>query len=177
MVNQASGSGAGVVPGIMGNRHPSITPYETFETADRPIALAVGNDKQFAALVYDSGSGDLHRPAFQVQPGPGGHREALCAILAEAFRTRGATTGMANSPRPVCQPGPINSLAEAFSYAEQLGLGPRPGTRYPPRRRSPIQDPLGDPRRQLSVAPPSLGGRDDDLHRPVTVADVMPENR
>ena len=37
MVNQASGYlGAGVVPGIMGNRHPSIAPYEVFQTADRP---------------------------------------------------------------------------------------------------------------------------------------------
>ena len=51
LVNQASGYvGAGAVPGIMGNRHPSITPYETFETADRPIAVAVGNDKQFRAF-------------------------------------------------------------------------------------------------------------------------------
>src|SRR4029078_2559804 len=39
LVSHSSGYlGAGVVPGIMGNRHPSITPYETFETAARPIA-------------------------------------------------------------------------------------------------------------------------------------------
>ena len=51
LVNQASGYlGAGAVPGIMGNRHPSIAPYQTFPTADRPIALAVGNDKQFRLL-------------------------------------------------------------------------------------------------------------------------------
>ena len=51
LVNQASGYlGAGAVPGIMGNRHPSIAPYQTFPTADRPIALAVGNDKQFKLL-------------------------------------------------------------------------------------------------------------------------------
>ncbi len=52
MVNQASGFlGAGSVPTMMGNRHPSIAPYQTFNTADRPIALAVGNDKQFRLLV------------------------------------------------------------------------------------------------------------------------------
>jgi crotonobetainyl-CoA:carnitine CoA-transferase CaiB-like acyl-CoA transferase len=45
MVNQASGYlGAGSVPTIMGNRHPSIAPYQTFSTADRPIAVEVGND-------------------------------------------------------------------------------------------------------------------------------------
>ena len=40
----------GVVPHRRGNRHPSITPYETFEAADRPIAVAVGNDRLFARL-------------------------------------------------------------------------------------------------------------------------------
>src|ERR671916_2694620 len=40
----------GVVPHRRGNRHPSITPYETYETADRPIAIAVGNDRLFARL-------------------------------------------------------------------------------------------------------------------------------
>jgi crotonobetainyl-CoA:carnitine CoA-transferase CaiB-like acyl-CoA transferase len=34
----------------MGNRHPSIAPYETFATQDGTLALAVGNDRQFAAL-------------------------------------------------------------------------------------------------------------------------------
>jgi crotonobetainyl-CoA:carnitine CoA-transferase CaiB-like acyl-CoA transferase len=34
MVNQSAGyTAAGVVPGIMGNRHPSIAPYELVETA------------------------------------------------------------------------------------------------------------------------------------------------
>src|SRR5215203_5660869 len=40
----------GVVPHRRGNRHPSITPYETFEAADRPVAIAVGNDRLFGRL-------------------------------------------------------------------------------------------------------------------------------
>ncbi len=52
MVNQASGyPGAGTVPQMMGNRHPSICAVpDAFDTADRPIAVAVGNDKQFLAF-------------------------------------------------------------------------------------------------------------------------------
>src|SRR3954447_21455642 len=51
LVNQASAWVAGGVrPRRRGNRHPSITPYETFPTADRPIAIAVGNDRLFARL-------------------------------------------------------------------------------------------------------------------------------
>lgn len=55
MVNQASGYLGRASFRIMGNRHPSITPYETFDTADRPIAVAVGNDKQFAAVAAELG--------------------------------------------------------------------------------------------------------------------------
>src|SRR5215207_4107593 len=40
----------GVVPHRRGNRHPSITPYETYACADRPIAVAVGNDRLFTRL-------------------------------------------------------------------------------------------------------------------------------
>src|SRR5439155_25651778 len=51
LVNQASGYlTAGVVPRRMGNRHPSIAPYETFATSDGPIVIAVGNDGQFRTL-------------------------------------------------------------------------------------------------------------------------------
>ena len=51
LVNQ---SGAhvmtGAVPRGMGNRHPSLAPYEIFATADRPLAIAVGNERQLARL-------------------------------------------------------------------------------------------------------------------------------
>jgi crotonobetainyl-CoA:carnitine CoA-transferase CaiB-like acyl-CoA transferase len=34
----------GEAPGRLGNRHPTIAPYETFATADGEIVIAVGND-------------------------------------------------------------------------------------------------------------------------------------
>ncbi len=40
----------GVVPGRLGNRHPTVVPYKTFEVADGSIIIAVGNDGQFAQL-------------------------------------------------------------------------------------------------------------------------------
>src|SRR3712207_6838642 len=43
LLNQGSGWFlAGALPARRGNRHPSIAPYETFNAADRPFALAVG---------------------------------------------------------------------------------------------------------------------------------------
>jgi crotonobetainyl-CoA:carnitine CoA-transferase CaiB-like acyl-CoA transferase len=51
LINQGSAyANTGLVPQAMGNRHPSVVPYETFQTADGVIALAVGNDTQFRRL-------------------------------------------------------------------------------------------------------------------------------
>jgi hypothetical protein len=38
---------SGKVPARLGNRHPSIVPYETFTAADGEFVLAVGNDEQW----------------------------------------------------------------------------------------------------------------------------------
>jgi crotonobetainyl-CoA:carnitine CoA-transferase CaiB-like acyl-CoA transferase len=37
----------GAAPGRMGNRHPTIVPYQTFAAADGEFVLAVGNDEQW----------------------------------------------------------------------------------------------------------------------------------
>src|SRR5207237_465681 len=39
---------AGRNGGRFGNGHPSIVPYTTYRAADATIALAIGNDRQFA---------------------------------------------------------------------------------------------------------------------------------
>ena len=42
--------GDGRQPGLTGNAHPNIYPYDAFPTATVPIFLAVGNDRQFHQL-------------------------------------------------------------------------------------------------------------------------------
>ena len=37
----------GKTPVRMGNRHPSIAPYETFAASDGEFVLAIGNDEQW----------------------------------------------------------------------------------------------------------------------------------
>src|SRR5215217_7169959 len=60
LLNQGSGwVSAGERPQRRGNRHPSIAPYETFEAADRGIAVACGNDRLFARLCEAIGLPDL----------------------------------------------------------------------------------------------------------------------
>jgi crotonobetainyl-CoA:carnitine CoA-transferase CaiB-like acyl-CoA transferase len=54
---QASSAFAGATPARMGNRHPSIAPYDTFRASDGEFVLSVGNDEQFRRL-----SDVLHHP-------------------------------------------------------------------------------------------------------------------
>src|ERR671937_2852734 len=60
LLNQASAHvNTGGVPGRLGNRHPSITPYETYAAADGEFAVAVGNDTIYARLCAVIGRPEL----------------------------------------------------------------------------------------------------------------------
>ncbi|MBD9487244.1 CaiB/BaiF CoA transferase family protein [Ensifer sp. ENS11] len=50
---------SGRVPGRIGNAHPNIAPYQTFEAADEHLAVAVGNDAQFARFTAVIGKPEL----------------------------------------------------------------------------------------------------------------------
>ncbi|GAB06163.1 CoA transferase [Gordonia amarae] len=151
MVNQASGYlGAGVVPGIIEqNRHPSIAPYQTFGTADRQIAIAVGNDKQFRAL-----AGALTLPElvaddrFTTNALRVANRDALCEIISGALAGHGADHWYTELNAVGVPAGPINDMAEAFSFAESLGLTPT--VAVPGSATRQVADPIG-----LSVTPPT----------------------
>jgi crotonobetainyl-CoA:carnitine CoA-transferase CaiB-like acyl-CoA transferase len=61
---QASSAFAtGETPARMGNRHPSIAPYDTFAAADGEFVLSVGNDDQFGRLARV-----LHQPSIAEDP-------------------------------------------------------------------------------------------------------------
>jgi CoA:oxalate CoA-transferase len=52
---------SGQAPGPSGNRHPSITPFELYETADRPVVIAAGNDALFLLLCQALGRPEIAR--------------------------------------------------------------------------------------------------------------------
>jgi crotonobetainyl-CoA:carnitine CoA-transferase CaiB-like acyl-CoA transferase len=125
LVNQASGYlGAGFVPGPLGNRHPSIAPYETFAAADGDVVIAVGTDRQFAALCGELGVAELAADErFATNPQRVAHADALRAALAPPLlgATRAAWSERLNAAGIPC--GPVNDVGEAFAMAERLGLG------------------------------------------------------
>ena len=165
LVNQASGYvAAGAVPGIMGNRHPSIAPYEVLDTADRPLALAVGNDRQFVALAGVLGRPELATdPRFATNPSRVAHRDALAAELTAALAARPAEEWAALLAGAGVPCGPINDVSEAMALAESLGLAPVVTVDGVPT----VADPIGlsaTPVRYL-LPPPALGAHTDEVLR------------
>ena len=145
LVNQASALLlAGVVPQPMGNRHPSVAPYELLKTKDRPLAVAVGNDRQFAALCSVLGRGELVDDArFATNPARVGHRDDLRRELESALAAQSAAEWVAELSRRGVPCGPVNDVREAIALAESFGLGPvvqlaRPGADPDPAIADPI---------------------------------------
>jgi crotonobetainyl-CoA:carnitine CoA-transferase CaiB-like acyl-CoA transferase len=126
LVNQASSYVAGgVVPGILGNDHPSITPYGVYATADRPLVLAVGNDGQFRSLCSVLGIEALGTDdRFATNPARVANRDRLRTMLEAALATDGATPWHARLTAAGVPCGPINDVAGAFELATSLGLEP-----------------------------------------------------
>ncbi|MDV7083900.1 CaiB/BaiF CoA transferase family protein [Rhodococcus opacus] len=163
LANQTSGYvGAGVVPQAMGNRHPSIAPYEVFRTGDRPLVLAVGNNRQFASLVEVLGVPELaddERYATNTQRVA--HREQLVRDITAALSAGSADEWFEKLTAQGVPCGPLNDIADAVALAEQLGLNPVVEI-DDPRRDRPVRQ-VANPIRLSATpasyrsAPPRLG--------------------
>jgi len=82
----------GATPGRMGNRHPTIVPYETFDAADGGFVVAVGNDEQwrrFCAVLEQEPLAVDER--FATNRGRVANYDTLRPILAGTLRARTRT--------------------------------------------------------------------------------------
>ncbi|HEY5857560.1 MAG TPA: CaiB/BaiF CoA-transferase family protein [Aldersonia sp.] len=124
LVNQGAGyTAAGVVPAILGNRHPSIAPYQLFPTADRPVVVAVGNDSQFASFCGGLGIPDLAEdPRFATNPDRVANIDALDEIISTRMATHSADHWFTVLSRLGIPCGPVNDIADAFALAGDLEL-------------------------------------------------------
>ena len=110
--------------GRMGNAHPSIVPYQTFHTSDKPLALAVGNDSQFANLCKAIDRPELAGDErFATNPDRVANREELVAILQEEFRKKTADEWVEEIREAGVPCGPVNTLADVFSDEHVLSSG------------------------------------------------------
>jgi succinate---hydroxymethylglutarate CoA-transferase len=99
-----------------GNGHPTIVPYTTFDTADGVVALAVGNDQQFAKLAQWCGHAEWAQdPRFQKNSDRVQHRSAIEGLLVDALRGH-STAKVVDALRALGVPAaPVRTVAQALA--------------------------------------------------------------
>ena len=118
--------------GRLGNAHPSIVPYQTFDASDKKLALAVGNDAQFKNLCQAVGRPELAGDErFAENPDRVANREELVTILEEEFRKKTADEWVEEIREAGVPCGPVNPLADVFSDDHVLGSGMLRDVKHP----------------------------------------------
>lgn len=126
LANQSSSTlETGESPGRLGNAHPSISPYETYQTADQVIAVAVGTNGQFAQLAEVIGAPELAADErFNTNENRVMNRAALKEILNSKLAAASAADWIEKFTARKIPAGRVNTIAQALELAETLGLAP-----------------------------------------------------
>ncbi len=129
---------SGISPGRLGNAHPNIAPYQTFETKDGYINIAVGNDDQFARCCIVLGLQDLpDDERFSTNAARVANRTALIDCMTRATREHSSDDLLALLEQATVPAGPINTVGEALEDKQIADRGLRiapdgiPGVRGP----------------------------------------------
>ena len=160
---------SGKPPVRWGNAHPNIVPYQTFQTRDGWIIVAVGNDGQFRKFVETGGRPELaDDERFATNPARVRHRDTLVPILAEMVKARDKADwiGVLEAAGVPC--GPINELDEVFDNEQVVARGMQVSLPHPCGAdvklvRNPIRMSATPP--DARTAPPLLGAQTEDVLR------------
>lgn len=158
LANQASSYlSTGTVPGRLGNRHPSIAPYQTVRCRDGYLALAVANERQWAALATVIGAPELAEdPRFATNGDRVENHAAMLELLEAALASEDVATWTTRMRDAGIPAGKVNDIGEAIALATALGLDPVVGVGpdSPAQIRHPVRYSGFDP--VVPVAPPAL---------------------
>ncbi|WP_194745370.1 CaiB/BaiF CoA transferase family protein [Thermaurantiacus tibetensis] len=109
----------GADPAPLGSRHPSITPFQAFMTADAPIVVAAGNDALFRAMAEALGVAELaDDPRFATNAARTANQAALEALLEARFKTAPAVHWLDLLGRAGVPAGPVNRISEALAMEQ-----------------------------------------------------------
>jgi formyl-CoA transferase len=125
LANQAAGFlNTGQVPQRQGNTHPSLVPYQSFDTLDGAMLLAIGNDGQFSRFCEAAQQAQwAHDPRFATNALRVKHRELLIPRMQQVTRQRTTAQWVDLLQDKAVPCGPINDLAQAFDDAQVQARG------------------------------------------------------
>jgi CoA:oxalate CoA-transferase len=108
-------SATGEIPGPLGARHPSITPFDVFATRDDFVAIAAGNDGLFEKLCRTIGAPELAREdRFSSNERRTQNAEALKSALETALSTKTTSAWLEDLQRAGLPCAPLNDIADVI---------------------------------------------------------------
>lgn len=127
----------GEPPPRIGNAHYSISPFDTFDCADRPIIICAANDTLFAGLCGALGLHELTSDRrFRDNAGRHTHKDELKVELERVLRSDSGAHWLSRLGDAGVPCGPVSDIAEAMTSEQILsrrmvisaGGLPMPGT-------------------------------------------------
>lgn len=117
LANQASNwLVGGINPGRLGNRHPTVVPYKTFEVADGSIIIAIGNDGQFRTFCREMGRSELAEdPRFATARQRLINRDEIEGIVQDIVRDMDGAALIERLVAINVPAGPVNTIKDIFS--------------------------------------------------------------
>ena len=111
---------AGEVPRAMGNHHPAIAPYGLFRTADAPIQIACGSERQWEALAGTLGIDD---PSYATNQQRVAAREQLIVALEVALAAAGSEEWLDRLARLGIPAGKVHTLDDVYDWEQTRSQG------------------------------------------------------
>ncbi|KAF2230799.1 alpha methylacyl-CoA racemase [Viridothelium virens] len=106
-----------------GSAHPSIAPYDTYETKNGYFAMGANNDRQFKVLCERFGCTELLKDErFATNPSRVQNRETIDGIMNDFCKQRTMEELMQILKGSGLAHGPVNSIERAFEHPQ---AGPR----------------------------------------------------
>ncbi len=162
-----------------GNGHPNIVPYQVFYAADKPLVVAVGNDRQFAALCDLLDCPHLTTdPRFGTNPARVAHRAELIPLLNDRFKLKDAETWVEGLLALGIPTGPINTVQQALHDPHVTARGLVETVTMPDESTLQLVGPpvrLSATPARIESAPPQVGEHTEHVLREVlgmTQADI-----
>lgn len=159
----------GRTPTRMGNRHPTIVPYETFAASDGEFVIAVGNDEQwrrFCRVINAGGLADDER--FATNQKRVAHYDELRPLLAALLELRGRGEWVSELKAAGIPCGSVRNIAEVLADPQ---LDARQMVETVDHLTAGAVQLLGVPIKlsaspgAVRTAPPALGQHTDDILR------------
>jgi formyl-CoA transferase/CoA:oxalate CoA-transferase len=157
----------GEVPARLGNRHPTIVPYECFETADGDLVVAGGNDGIWRRLCQALDLADLaDDPQFATNKDRVAHYETLRPRLAERLKARTRAEWTARFAEAGVPCGSVREISEVLADPQLTARGMIAAVEHPTVGTtrvigSPVK--LSDTPASVRTAPPVLGQHADAI--------------